>query len=134
MRAAISGSNQDPWRRPFRAYLVCPRYGLPAGTGCFGGCLAGGGGGVEWEICGSHSSQRGRYQLRGPSSFIVAGSRHARTRVASSSTATARPTPISLNSTIDKVAKVRKTKTMTTAAAVTTPALILMPCATAWAV
>jgi hypothetical protein len=32
------------------------------------------------------------------------------------------------------VAKVRKTKTMTAAAAVTTPALILMPCATAWSV
>ena len=53
-------------------------YGLPAGTGCFGGCLVGGGGVYE-EICGSHSSQRGRYQFQRPSRFIVAGSRHART-------------------------------------------------------
>jgi len=39
-----------------------------------------------------------------------------------------------LSCTIDMVAKVRNTKTMITAAAVTTPALILMPCATAWSV
>jgi hypothetical protein len=32
---------------------------------------------------------------------------------------------------MDSVAKVRKTKTMTTAAAVTTPAVVLMPAATA---
>ena len=69
--------------------------------------------------------------MRAPSSFMVAGSRTARTTVASSKTATARPMPISLSDTIDNVANVRKTKTMTTAAAVTTPAVVLIPWATA---
>ena len=44
------------------------------------------------------AAARGRYQLRSPSSFIVAGSSTARTSVASSRIATARPTPICLNS------------------------------------
>src|SRR5204863_9899745 len=63
------------------------------------------GGGTGRDGGGSQPSQRGRYQLRGPSSFIVAGSRTARTTVASSSTATARPTPISLSWIVDRVAK-----------------------------
>jgi len=54
------------------------RYGLAAASGCFGGRLVAGGG-ADWEICSSHCSQRGRYQLREPSSFIVAGSSRART-------------------------------------------------------
>ena len=41
--------------------------------------------------CGSHSSQDGRYQLRLPRSFMVAGTRTVRTMVASSATATAKP-------------------------------------------
>jgi hypothetical protein len=42
---------------------------------------------------GSQLSQRGRYQFQSPSSFIVAGSRTARTIVASMSTAAASPMP-----------------------------------------
>ena len=49
---------------------------------------------------GSHSSQRGRYQFQSPSNFIVAGSSTPRMIVASISTATARPTPICLMSSV----------------------------------
>ena len=76
-------------------------------------------------------SCRGRYQLRSPSSFMAAGSSTARTSVASSAMATARPTPICLNSIRLSVAKIENTPTITTAALVTTPAVALMPCATA---
>ena len=43
--------------------------------------------------------------------------------VASMSTATARPTPICLNSSSDSVAKIENTPTITIAALVTTPAV-----------
>ena len=46
-------------------------------------------------------------------------------------TASASPTPISLKSIELSVAKIEKTPTMTIAALVTTPAVALMPCATA---
>ena len=69
--------------------------------------------------------------MRSPSSFIAAGSSTARTSVASSRMATARPTPICLNSIMLSVAKIANTATITTAALVTTPAVALMPCATA---
>ena len=65
---------------------------------------------------------------------MVAGSNTARTSVASSAIATARPTPICLNSIIDSVAKIENTATITIAALVTTPAVALMPCATALSV
>ena len=77
---------------------------------------------------------RGRYQLRSPSSFIVAGSRTARTSVASIRIATASPTPICLNSVMLSVAKMLNTATITIAALVTTPAVDLMPWATALSV
>src|SRR5204862_2871453 len=80
---------------------------------------------------GSHSSQRGRYQFQSPSSFIAAGSSTPRTRVASIRTATPRPTPSSLKKTRDRVAKTANRATMTTAALVTTPAVVLIPCDTA---
>lgn len=53
---------------------------------------------------------------------MVAGNSTPRTSVASTSTATARPTPSCLNSSIDNVAKMLNTATITTAALVTTPA------------
>ena len=77
---------------------------------------------------GSHSSQRGRYQFQSPSSFIAAGSRTARTIVASMRIAAARPTPIILKSSIPSVAKIENTATITIAALVTTPAVALIPC------
>src|SRR5436305_4332006 len=52
-----------------------------------------GAGEPAWLVRGSHSNLRGRYQFQLPSSFIVAGSRTARTTVASTRTATANPTP-----------------------------------------
>ena len=55
-------------------------------------------GAVSCSHFGNQRSWRGRYQLRSPSSFIAAGSSTARTSVASSRMATARPTPICLNS------------------------------------
>jgi hypothetical protein len=76
----------------------------------------------------------GRYQFQSPSSFIAAGSRTPRTIVASMSTATARPTPICLNSIMLSDPKIENTATITTAALVTTPAVCLMPCATALSV
>ena len=69
--------------------------------------------------------------VRSPSSAITAGSSTARMIVASMSTATARPTPICLKSCIDSVPKIANTATMMTAALVTTPAVVRMPCATA---
>ena len=77
---------------------------------------------------GSQSSHLGRYQLRSPSSFIVAGRSTARTIVASSRIAVASPTPNCLKNSIESVAKIEKTATMTIAALVTTPALDLIPC------
>ena len=80
---------------------------------------------------GSQDSQRGSHQVRSPSTVSTDGSRTARTTVASSRIATARPTPSCLKVVIDSVAKTANTATMITAALVTTPAEILMPCATA---
>ena len=48
--------------------------------------------------------------------------------------ATARPTPIILNSSMLSVAKIANTATITAAAPVTTPAVLLIPCATALSV
>ena len=69
--------------------------------------------------------------MRSPSSFIAAGSRIARTSVASIRTATARPTPISFMSTMQSVAKIEKTATITAAALVTVPAVAAIPSRTA---
>ena len=55
---------------------------LGPGSGSGAGSGAGGAGAARLR-CGSHSSQRGRYQFQSPSSFIVAGSSTARTIVAS---------------------------------------------------
>ena len=77
--------------------------------------------------CGSHSSHFGRYQFQSPRSFMLAGSRTPRMIVASSRTATARPTPICLKSSSVSVAKIANTATITTAALVTTPAVFLTP-------
>ena len=77
-------------------------------------------GGASWLTSGSHSSHCGRYQFQSPSSFIAAGSRTARTIVASMRTAAARPTPICFMSMNVSVPKIENTATMTTAALVTT--------------
>ena len=58
---------------------------------------------------------------------MTEGSSTARTTVASSSTASARPTPSCLRLVSESVTKVRKTNTMITAALVTTPADDVMP-------
>ncbi len=76
---------------------------------------------------GSQPSQRGRYQFQRPSSFIVAGSSTPRMIVASISTATARPTPICLMSSVLRQAKIANTATITAAAAVTVLAVEAMP-------
>src|SRR5262249_26966108 len=80
---------------------------------------------------GSHPSQRGRYQFQSPSRFIVAGSRTPRTSVASIRTAVASPTPNCFIMISDSVPKIENTNTITTAALVTTPAVGLIPWATA---
>ncbi len=80
---------------------------------------------------GSQPSAEGRYQLRSPSNFIVAGSRIARTIVASIRIATARPMPISFMSMMLSVAKIEKTATITIAALVTVPAVAVIPSRTA---
>ena len=61
----------------------------------------------------------------------MAGSSTPRTIVASIRTATARPMPSCLKSSSESVAKIEKTPTITIAALVTTPAVDLMPSATA---
>src|SRR6185503_15802282 len=93
--------------------------------------VGGGDGAPPGPTWGSHSSQRGRYQFQSPRSVIEAGSSTARTSVASISTATPSPTPSSLKKTSDSVANTPKTAIMTTAALVTTPAVVLIPCDTA---
>src|SRR4051812_29057732 len=98
-----------------------------AGTGAVAPCGAMGfgsecaaGDALPWSSRGSHSSQRGRYQFQSPSSFIVAGSNTTRTTVASTSIATARPTPNSLRNMNWRLAKIANTPTITSAALVTT--------------
>jgi uncharacterized membrane protein YdfJ with MMPL/SSD domain len=77
------------------------------------------------------SSQPGSHQLRRPRAAMAAGSRTARTRVASSRTAAASPMPSCSNSSSDSVAKMLNTPTITAAALVTTPADDVTPAATA---
>lgn len=72
-----------------------------------------------------------RDQLRSPSRIITAGSNSTLITVASSATATARPTPSCLKSCIDSVPKTPNTATMMTAALVTAPAADRSPCITA---
>jgi hypothetical protein len=60
---------------------------------------------------GIQASQEGKYQFHLPRSFMLAGSRTIRTRVASSRTAVASPIPASFIDTWDRVAKVKKTAT-----------------------
>src|SRR5947208_1539092 len=101
-----------------------------AGRELVGGyaCAGCGTGRSPWcDTFGSHSSDRGRYQFHLPSSFIDAGSRTARTIVASIRIATARPTPICLKSSALSVAKIANTATITIAALVTVPAVALIP-------
>ena len=83
---------------------------------------------APWSRRGSQSSQLGRYQFQSPSSFIVDGSSTARTIVASIRTAVASPTPICFKKRIESVAKIANTLTITMAALVTTPAVVLIPC------
>jgi hypothetical protein len=83
---------------------------------------------------GSHSSQFGRYQLRSPSNFIVAGSSTPLITVASIRIAAASPTPICLKSMKLRVAKIENTATITIAALVTVPAVEPMPRSIAFSV
>jgi len=62
---------------------------------------------------------------------MTAGRSTARTTVASSKTAAARPTPICFIDTCDNVPNTENTATMMTAALVTTPAVEAMPRSTA---
>ena len=62
---------------------------------------------------------------------MLAGSKTARMIVASIKIAAARPTPNCFSRSNDDVMNTEKTRTITTAALVTTPAVILIPCATA---
>ncbi len=73
----------------------------------------------------------GAYQFQRPSSRIVAGTSKARTSVASTSTATARPTPIIAMNTMPEVAKAPTTTTKSSAALVMMPPVRCSPRATA---
>src|SRR5207344_2433316 len=79
----------------------------------------------------TRSSHRGSHQLRSPSSSMVAGTRTSRTSVASMSTATANPRPISLIARTSATTKLPNTQTMIAAAAVMTRAVDDRPCTTA---
>src|SRR5262249_2268532 len=98
------------------------------------GASGGGTGSSSTPTCGSHSSHFGRYQFQSPSTFIVAGSKTPPTVVPSISPGTPKPTPISLRSRKLSVTKTENTKTITTAALVTVPAVVEMPWRTASAV
>ena len=72
----------------------------------------------------------GIHQFLSPSSSMVAGTSSMRTMVASSSTAVARPTPISLVTRSGSSRKAPNTNTMISAAAVMTRAVAARPSAT----
>ena len=77
------------------------------------------------------ASRLGRYQLRCRAASSWPGSSTARTIVASIRIAAARPTPSCFISWSEPVAKAPNVTTMTAAALVMTPAVLLMPWATA---
>src|SRR5215217_1732548 len=86
--------------------------------------------GVTCGSCSNFGSQPrrfGRYQLRVPRSFIVAGSSTARTMVASIRIAAARPTPSCFIDWSPPVANIANVITITAAALVMIPAVLLMP-------
>ncbi len=76
-------------------------------------------------------SQRGSHQFARPSSSMVAGTSTMRTSVASMSTATARPRPMSLMARSSATTKLPNTHTMMAAAAVITRAVDASPSTTA---
>jgi 5'/3'-nucleotidase SurE len=77
------------------------------------------------------SSHFGIHQFQSPSSSIVEGTSTSRTTVASTSTATARPSPMIFSATSGPKTKLPKTHTMIAAAAVMTRAVNANPSATA---
>ncbi len=103
------------------------RAGDPKGSRRSGAAGISGAGSDAGSSRGSHWSHEGRYQFHSPSSFIVAGRSTARTIVASIRIAAASPMPNCLKNSIERAAKIEKTKTITTAALVTTPAVRLIP-------
>ena len=124
----------------------CRRGGLPApGSGTrpsrrHAGFLDRGGGrgyrrhlGLDVRGGGTiRSSQRGIHQLARPSSSIIDGTSTMRTRVASTKTAVARPSPNTLRTRSGSpITNDPKTQTMMAAAAVMTRAVLASPSATA---
>ncbi len=83
--------------------------------------------GPSTRIWGSHSSHLGRYQFHFPRSSIAAGTRTERTIVASISTATPRPNPISCRNTSRPEANPPNTATMISAAPVMMPPVVRRP-------
>ena len=73
----------------------------------------------------------GAHQFARPVRRMTDGRRTPRTIVASTSTAVARPTPMSLMNVIPDVAKQRKTVARMTARVVTIPPVLVSPCTTA---
>jgi hypothetical protein len=102
-------------------------------VGCASGVTAGSG--VELPstlMCGSRrSSGWGSHQFALPSSSIVAGTSMSRTIVASTNTATARPSPIIFTVGSGLVTNERNTAIMINAAEVITRAVLARPIATA---
>src|SRR5262245_11451141 len=107
------------WHRPHRLCTASADQAIS--TSSRSGDRAGGSTGVGLD--GHHALV--------PSSTRIDGSITIRISVASISTATARPIPICFISTIDRVAKIANTETMTAAALVTTPAVLDTPARTA---
>jgi hypothetical protein len=122
---------------PVRAALVADYTGKARSSPCYGtacgsrsgsaGTGAGTGAPPSMRSCGSHPSGLGRYQLHRPSRRMAAGTSTERTRVASISTATARPKPVCCSSTSWPAANPANTATMITAAPVMIPPVVRRP-------
>src|SRR5215204_604495 len=111
--------------RDFRHHPSSFAHRLPPGAGR--SAVACRGSAPSTWTSGSQVSQEGRYQLRSPRSFIVAGTRTERTMVASISSATAMPKPICWNAIVSPIAKPQKTAMMMSAAPVMRRAVEPMP-------
>ena len=88
--------------------------------------------GDERRVAGPGGPDHGDHQATGPRSFITAGTRIARTTVASRSTANATPRPSSLTKTSRERTRAPMASARHTAAALTIPPVRSRPRATAW--
>ena len=104
----------------------CTNY-AEAGIGTASGAI----GDSSGSTCGSHSSQRGKYQFHVAEQLHRRGQKHRADDRGVEQDRSCEPDAELLEEQHRERAKIANTPTMTIAALVTTPAVDLMPCATA---